>query len=213
VPDLVVGLLAVLVGTLLCFRGYAAMRVVIALFGAWSGFVLGARLVSGAAGGSVLGGVPGWVGALGGALLLGLLAYVSYQVAVVLGFAALGFTLGSALLAALGVQTPWLVLLLATVAGVALGVLAIRGNLPAVILVVVTALAGAAVTVHGVMLLAGASTVADLGSVAAGAPPSGGWFALDAALVVLGLVVQSRSLARSRRTVSGQWHAGPAGGD
>ncbi|MCG2803268.1 MAG: hypothetical protein L6311_14405, partial [Cellulomonas sp.] len=87
----------------------------------------------------------------------------------------------------------------------------IRGNLPAVVLVVLTALAGASVTVNGVMLLVGASTVADLGQVAQGEVPSGWWFALDGVLVVLGLVVQSRSLSGSRRSVSAQWHGAPAG--
>ena len=211
-PELVVGVIAVLVGALLCFRGYAAMRLVISLFGAWVGFVVGARLVADAAGGSALAGVPGWVGALVGALVLGLLAYASYQVAVVLGFAAFGFTLGSAAMTALGVHTSWLVLAVAVLAGLALGLLAIRGNLPAVILVVLTALAGASVTVHGVMLLVGAAHVADLGQLTRTVAPAGQWFVLDGALVVLGLVVQSRSLYRSRRSMSAQWHGAGAGG-
>ncbi|MCG2797257.1 MAG: DUF4203 domain-containing protein [Cellulomonas sp.] len=210
-PELVVGLLAMLVGTLLCFRGYAAMRLVIGLFGAWVGFVVGARLVADAAGGSALAGVPGWVGALVGAFVLGMLAYLSYQVAVVLGFAAFGYTVAASAMTALGVQTGWVVQAVAVVAGIGLGVLAIRGNLPAVVLVVLTALAGASVTVNGVMLLVGASTVADLGQVTQGGVPSGWWFALDGALVLLGLVVQSRSLSRSRRTMSAQWHGAPAG--
>ncbi|MCG2803346.1 MAG: DUF4203 domain-containing protein, partial [Cellulomonas sp.] len=133
-PELVVGLLAVLVGTLLCFRGYAAMRLVIGLFGAWVGFVVGARLVADAAGGSALAGVPGWVGALVGAFVLGLLAYLSYQVAVVLGFAAFGYTVAASAMSGLGVQTGWVVQAVAVAAGIGLGVLAIRGNLPAVVL-------------------------------------------------------------------------------
>lgn len=42
----VLGILAVLIGALLCFRGYLAFRAVIAVWGAFAGFVLGAGVVA-----------------------------------------------------------------------------------------------------------------------------------------------------------------------
>ena len=42
--DVVFGLMAVVVGITFCFRGYLTMRVVIPMWGAFSGFALGAGL-------------------------------------------------------------------------------------------------------------------------------------------------------------------------
>ena len=46
--DVVVGLLAIAVGALFAFRGYFAMRVIIPIWGAFAGFMLGAGLVDAA---------------------------------------------------------------------------------------------------------------------------------------------------------------------
>ena len=43
--DVLLGLLAIAVGSLFCFRGYLTMRVVIPLWGAFTGFLSGAALV------------------------------------------------------------------------------------------------------------------------------------------------------------------------
>jgi hypothetical protein len=47
VDTIVLGAIAVLIGALLCFRGYVTMRLIISLFGAFVGFLLGAGLVAG----------------------------------------------------------------------------------------------------------------------------------------------------------------------
>ena len=44
--DIVLGVLAILIGAVFCFRGYFAMRIIIPIWGAFAGFVLGAGLVS-----------------------------------------------------------------------------------------------------------------------------------------------------------------------
>ncbi len=45
--DVVLALLAIAIGALFCFRGYLTMRVVIPIWGAFTGFALGAGLVAG----------------------------------------------------------------------------------------------------------------------------------------------------------------------
>ena len=42
--DIIVGIVAILVGALFCFRGWLAMRVVIPIWGAFGGFVFAAML-------------------------------------------------------------------------------------------------------------------------------------------------------------------------
>ena len=190
-------------GALLCFRGYAAMRVVLSALGALAGFGLGAGLVAAMTGRAPLDGVLGWVGALVGAVVLGSLAYAFYRLAVVFGMAAIGFSVGEGAMVALGVQRSWLVLLVATAAGLLLGVLTLVGNLPAVILVVLTALSGASLTVSGVMVLVRVSSAKALLAGDAVAGSSLWWIAADVALVVLGVVAQLKDL--SHQTLREHW--------
>ncbi len=51
--DILFGTLAVLIGAVFCFRGYFAMRIIIPIWGAFAGFVLGAGVVT-------AGGDGGW---------------------------------------------------------------------------------------------------------------------------------------------------------
>ena len=57
--DITVGVIAILTGAVFCFRGYLAMRIIIPLWGAFAGFMLGAGIVSGADG--FLGSALGWI--------------------------------------------------------------------------------------------------------------------------------------------------------
>jgi hypothetical protein len=155
VDTIVVGIIAVLIGALLCFRGYVTMRLIISLFGAFVGFLLGAGLVAGATDSGFGQLALSWLVGIVGAVLFGVLAYFSYQIAVVIGMAAIGFTIGTTVMAAFGIGSQVAVVAVGLVAGALLAVIAIATDLPAVILVVLTALAGASVTVAGVMVIAG----------------------------------------------------------
>jgi hypothetical protein len=195
--DIVVGVIALSVGALLCFRGYAATRAVLAALGALAGFGLGAGLVAVLTGRAPLDGVLGWVGALVGAIVLGSLAYAFYRVAVMLGMASIGFSVGAGAMLALGVQRSWLVLLVGAAVGLLLGVLTLVGNLPAGILVVLTALSGASLTLSGAMVLVGAASAKAL--LAGQAVPRSGpwWIAADVLLVGLGVAAQLKDLSRA----------------
>src|SRR5690554_2479792 len=106
--DVVVGVLALLVGLLLCFRGSGAMRVLLALWGAFTGFGLGAGLVAALTDQGYLATVTGWLVAIVLALVLAALAYLFYAVAIVLAFASMGFVLGQTPASVLGAGEPWL---------------------------------------------------------------------------------------------------------
>ena len=84
---IVVGVIAVLIGALLCFRGYVTMRLIISLFGAFVGFLLGAGLVAGVTDSGFGQLALSWLVGIIGAVIFGVLAYFSYQVAVVIGLA------------------------------------------------------------------------------------------------------------------------------
>lgn len=202
---IVVGIIAVLIGALLCFRGYVTMRLIISLFGAFVGFLLGAGLVAGATDSGFGQLALSWIVGFVGAVVFGVLAYLSYQVAVVIGMAAIGFTIGTSVMSATGVGSPVATVVVGVLAGVLLAVVAVATDLPAVILVVLTALAGASVTVTGVMLVAGSIGLNRLTAEGVGAEMGRGWwwYVLYGALALLGIIAQLR--ARGVRTMRQQW--------
>ena len=210
--DIAVGIIAVLIGALLCFRGYAALRLIISLFGAFVGFLLGAGLVAGVTDSGFLQLALSWLVGVVGAVIFGILAYVSYQVAVVLGMAAIGFNIGTSIMAALQVGSGLLIVLVGIAAAVVLAVVAIATDLPAILLIILTVLAGASVVVSGAMVLAGTISTRRLNSDTLLTGMDNNWwsYALYAVLVILGLIVQGRYLSRGRRSMRQQW-AGPRG--
>lgn len=200
------GILAVIIGLLVAFVGYRALRTMIALLGALTGLGVGAAIAAGLPLEGTLGTVVGWVVAVLVALLFGWLAYAFYQVAVLLGLASIGFSIGAGLMVALGFRGEWLVWLVGALVAVLLVVIGMIGDLPAVLLIVLTGLAGANVTVTGVMLLA---RVVDLKYLYAGSDAvSVGWWWGVASLVLaaIGIASQLRALNRSRvAAMRAQW--------
>jgi len=195
----VVGVVGIVVGLLVCLRGYVALRVIITVLGAWFGFFLGAGIVANLTGEGLLVGLPGWVGAIVGAIVIGALAYAFYQAAVVIGMASLGFSIATGVMAAIGVDNAGLIWVVGAVVAVLLAVLALVADLPAGILIVLTALAGANITVMGLLLLLELITLAELeaGQAPDGVPAWAGVIAL--VLAVVGMIVQFRGVARDRR--------------
>lgn len=193
--DIVLGILAVLAGAVLCLRGYWALRVIIALWGAFVGFGLGAGLVASFAGETFLGSVLGWVVGVVVAVVLAALAYLYYAVGVVLAMASFGFVLGSAAMTGLGVTWSWLVVLVAVALGLLLAVVAVVAHLPMVLLVVSSALTGAAAVVGGVMLLVGRldTTALSTTSVTDQISHDWYWYLAYVLLALLGIVVQARA--------------------
>lgn len=195
--DVVLGAVAVAAGLLLCFRGGLALRALIALWGGFVGFFLGAALVAGGGGDQLLGGPLGWLAGVFGALVLGGLAYAFYALAVGIAMVSVGFGLGSLAAAALG-ASDGVVTAVGIVTGALLAVLALATGLPYMLLVVVSALGGATAIVAGVMLLVGAAHSADIGGEVARAVMVGqwwwnlAWFVLAAA----GVVMQTRARRR-----------------
>ncbi|TVR22440.1 MAG: DUF4203 domain-containing protein [Nitriliruptor sp.] len=205
--ELIIGLLAVAVGLLLCFAGYAALRLVIAIWGAFAGFLLGAGLVATFTGEGFLGTLLGWGVGAALALAFGLIAYLYYAVSVVIGMAAIGFSLGSTAMLALGVSWTWLIVLAGVAVGVLLAFLAIAGDLPMLLLAILGAFAGASATIGGLLLLLGILDRGDLASPETTATLELGWWWSAAYLVlaVAGLVVQLRSVEARRGTLRDGW--------
>lgn len=206
--DIVVGILALLTGAVFCFRGYLAMRLVIPVWGAFAGFMLGAGIVSGDAG--FLGNALGWFVGFGLAVVFGVVAYLYYEVSVIIGMTGIGFVLGTSLMVAFGVTWSWLIVLGGVVLAVALAFVAIVGDLPMVLLTVLTALAGASTIVAGLMLLVGTVDLEDfdIGDTTERVADNWWWFVIYGGLVVGGIVAQFTDIDRRRDTLREAWATG-----
>lgn len=207
--DVVLGSVAVVIGAALCFRGYLALRVVIAMWGALVGFFLGAGIIVGVTGEGFLASALAWATGLGVAILFGLLAYLYYAVSVIVGMGAIGFTLGTAAMVALDVNWSWVVALVGLGFGAVLALIAIASDLPMLLLTVLSALSGASILILGLLLVGGSL---DRGALAATgttltADLAWWWNVLYAALVVVGVGVQLRSAEARRETVRTAWAA------
>jgi len=199
--DNLIGLLAIGVGALFCFGGYIAMRVVIPIWGAFTGFAIGAGIGAAIDDDGFLGSVLSWGIGLVFAVVVGLLAYLFYELAVAVALGGAGFVLATGLAAALGIGWTWLLVLIGSAAGILLAVLALAAGLPAFLLVVVTAFAGATTMVGGLLLLVGTIDLDGLsGSTTDRLDLSPWWHVLEVVLGVVGIVAQSRSLTSLSRS-------------
>ncbi len=76
--------------------------------------------------------------------------------------AAFGFTIGSGLVLALGIDWSWVAVVVGLVVGAMLGLVSVTRDLPMIVLSVVSSIAGAVCVVAGLMLLVGSLNAADL---------------------------------------------------
>ncbi|MEM8620197.1 MAG: DUF4203 domain-containing protein [Actinomycetota bacterium] len=207
--DIVAAVLAILTGLVFCYRGYLAMRIVIPIWGAFAGFVLGAGLAGGDDG--FLGNATSWIVGIALALLFGLIAYLYYEVAVILGMMAIGFVLGTSLMVAFGVSWSWVVTLVGVIVAIALAVIGVIGDLPMVLLTVLTALAGASTVVLGLMLLFNVIDASDLNTAATTQvlDDDWWWYVIYLALALSGMVTQFSDTKRRRETLRSAWRNSP----
>ena len=205
--DIVVGVLAIAVGALFCFRGYLAMRVIIPIWGAFVGFFVGAALVAAFTDASFLTNLLGWIVGLLVAVLFGAIAYLYYEVSVMIVMASVGFTLGTTAMVALDVTWNWLVILVGVGVAVALAFLAIAADVPTVLLVVLTALAGSSVVVLGIMLLVGTAETAEFRTeiFIQEIDDEWWWYVIYAVLAIAGIIAQIRMVENLRTSIRASW--------
>ncbi|MEO6988185.1 MAG: DUF4203 domain-containing protein [Aquihabitans sp.] len=207
--EILLGIIAVIGGALFCFRGYLTMRLVIPIWGAFVGFSAGAGAVAAVTGDHLLAGALSWIIGLAVAVLFAGLAYLYYEISVAVAMAGVGFMLGSSLMVALNVRWTWLIILVGVIVALALGIVAIIGDLPMIILTVLTAMAGATAVVGGLMLLVGTVDTEDLGraEVVGIIHDEPAWWLLYAVIAVFGIVTQTRMMRSMEQNLRDQWAA------
>lgn len=205
--DVVVGILALVIGGLFCFRGYLAMRLIIPVWGAFAGFTLGAGLVAYFTDEGFLSTLVGWLVGIAVGVVFAMIAYLYYAISVLIAMASIGFTLGASAMVALDVTWSWVVILVGVLLGALLAFLAIVADLPTALLVVLSAIAGAIAMTAGVMLIVGALETDDFTAVAATEriKDDWWWYVVMIALAVAGLLSQVRTVDSLRASLRSAW--------
>ena len=195
--DFLIGLLILLVGAAFCFAGYRFFRILIAIWGFFAGFNLGPSAMVALFGQTFLGTVTGWVLGIVVGVVIAVLAYFLYYVAIVLLGASVGYAIGSGLIGAIGLNNPGFVSVIVGAAlAVILAIVILVLNLPKLLIMVFTAIGGAATIVAGFLLLFGQIHTAALqyGFAAAAIRASWIWTLVVIVLAVVGFVAQWRTM-------------------
>jgi Domain of unknown function (DUF4203) len=192
-----IGLLILLVGATFCFVGYRFFRILIAVWGFFAGFNLGAAAMTALFGQNFLGTATGWILGLVIGLVLAVLAYLFYYFAVVILGASAGYSLGSGLMAALGLNNPgFLSVTVGIFLAVVFALLIVLLNLPKLLIMLYTAFGGALAMLTGLLVLLGRVPVVSMqyGIGVALVRSSWFWGILALVLTVVGFLVQWRTM-------------------
>jgi hypothetical protein len=151
--------------------------------------------------------VLGWILGFFVGLLFAVLAYLFYEIAVVLAFASIGFTLGSGLMTALNIDWNWFVILAGVAVGIVFGIVAVVTELPMLLLVVFSTIAGALAITAGLMLVFNATDTKDWNSttVVDLIDDDWWWWVIAFALAIAGLVAQMSVITRMRWSMHQAW--------
>jgi hypothetical protein len=187
-----VSLLQCLIGLGLCFAGFRLFVILLPVFGFFAGFLVTAQAIQELFGGGFLATISSWVFGFVVGALCALVAYFFYYGAVVVLAAALGYEFGVGIIAGLGVSLGFVQFIVGAVLALALAVAVVFLNLPQIIIVVLTALAGAGLILTGTLLALGRISLVDLnlGLVGAFIRDSWLWSLVYLAIVVFGIAVQ-----------------------
>jgi hypothetical protein len=190
-------LFAVFLGAAILLAGYRFFLVMLPIWGFFGGLWLGAYVVTLIFGtgflatttGLVVGFVVGIVGAV--------LSYLFYMVGVLIIAGAFGGSLASGIMGALGFDPGLIMAIVSIVAALIAAGLTLLLNLQKLVLIVLTAMAGAVLVVLAGMLVFGQVTVADLQAGGNAIQPifEGSWFwgIVWLVLAIVGVVVQIRA--------------------
>jgi hypothetical protein len=119
----------------------------------------------------------------------------------------IGFVLGTTLMTALGVTWSWLVILVGVITAVVLAFIAIVGDMPMLLLTLLTAFAGASAITGGLMLLFGVIDTEgfDTAATTRSAADDWWWYVIYLGLAIVGIVSQIRENDMQEATLRAAW--------
>jgi hypothetical protein len=188
------GIIALAVGAAFTFYGFKFFLILLPLWAFVAGFAAGAQAMSVLFGDGFLATVLGWVIGFVTGAAFAIISYLWYWAAVVLLGIAVGYQLGVGLMALINI-TGFLSIAIGVIVGVVFAVGTIVLGVPRALVVVLTALGGAATVVAGALLIIGRIQTEDLGSGLVGAVIYDNvfWLLAFAVVAALGIIWQYRT--------------------
>ncbi len=197
---LLLGALAIAIGLAFAFWGFRVFLILLPVWGFFVGFLVGANGVEYLFGDAFLATTLGWVIGFVLGLVFAVLSYFYYWVAVILLGGALGYELTIGLLQWIGFSGDGIIAFILALGGgaiFAIGFFLLR--MPAVLVIVATAISGAAATIAGVAIAIGLVPYQEAGGGIFGLHTQWdfGWLGIIAAiaLAIAGAVYQTRTIA------------------
>jgi len=194
---ILVALFALVLGAFFLLWGYRVFMVMLPIWGFFAGFWVGAQTIGLLLGGGFLATTTGWVVGFVVGLLFALFSYLFYMVGVALVAGAVGAALVTGFLSLFGMDSGFLVFMLAVVGALVMAGLTIFLNLQKYVIIALTAVGGANAVLLSVLLLLGRVNVDQLQRAGSSIRPilQDSWFWALAWLVlaIAGLIFQIRT--------------------
>jgi hypothetical protein len=211
---ILLGLLAIAIGLAFCFYGFRVFLVLLPIWGFFAGFLLGAGGVTALFGDAFLATVTGWVVGFLLGLLFAVLSYLYYWVAVILLGGILGYQLTLGVFEWLNLNAEgWVAFISALIVGAIFAVGFFVLHMPAVLVIVATAISGAGATVAGVVVALGlvdeAAFDAGIWGVYEAHDLSLIWLIAAIVLAFAGAIYQTRTVADMAAAISYDQYRNP----
>jgi hypothetical protein len=214
IEGLLLGLLAIAIGLAFTFYGFRVFLVLLPIWGFFAGFLLGANGVQYIFGEAFLATVTAWVVGFLLGLVFAVLSYLYYWVAVILLGGVLGYQLTIGVLQWIGFSGEGiLAFILALVVGAIFAVGFFLLHMPAVLVIVATALSGGAATVAGAIVALGLVPYQALEDGVLGSYDAHDlsviWLIAAIALAIAGAIYQARTVADMAASITADRYMNP----
>ncbi len=188
-------MIGLLFGAFVCFAGYRFFLFLLPIWGFFFGFGLGAQAVQALIGDAFFATVTSWAVGFVVALAFAVLSYLFYFIAVAVIAGSLGYGLVVAIMGAIGIPFGILTWAIALVVAIVLAFVTLRFNLAKYVIIITTALGGAALAIGTLVLgvdgMALAQAASDpIRTMLAGHPF---WWIIYLVMAVGGIFVQWRT--------------------
>ena len=205
--QVIIGLILLLVGLVACFLGLRFWFILLPILGGVIGFFIGARAIQEIFGTGFLSTATSWIVGILLGIGFALLSWFVWYAGAIIVAAGVGASLASGLLHAF-FDNPWgwALFIVSLIGAIIFGIGALVLNLPIYIVIVNTALGGAALIIAGILTMLGTITVGELANGASVAVidesryqgASWLWTVAWIVLAIIGIVYQLRTVAEAR---------------
>lgn len=198
-------LLQLLIGLALCFAGFRVFEILLPVFGFFAGFLVTAQAIQELFGGGFLATTSSWVFGLVIGAICAVASFLFYYAAIVILAVTVGYEIGVGFMSGLGVSSGFLLFIVGIVLAAILAIAVVVLDMPKILIVVLSALAGAGMILTGILLALGRIPLAALNWGLVGAFIRDSWFWTLAFLAIAGAGIVVQMLLPEQYSVEPNW--------